>query len=345
MRKIALDLGFGGIKLSEVVGEGIASHVIPSTFGLGEIKETNSLSFGLRRQRRTEGPAEITFEGLSYVVGQDAHKYVKSPDRLSLHKFGEAEALQPLVYTALATRLNGGPYQTGLLVGLPVEVLQEKETVMKQLRTWLVGEHQFSMNGSPYQITIDKVVPVAQPLGAYCNFNLSYEGRWLKSARDRKVPTIVVDIGFNTIDMFGVENKQLMNRYTAGDTLGMHRVNQAVVDAVRDKYGVRMNLHEADAYVRQFLAGKAVEYPHPQGVAVIDNLIKSALSDAWSQVSQFIRKTLDNAQYRWLIFTGGGTEAFRSYILPEYPSAILFPNSVTANSEGLAKLAVKAKVL
>ena len=53
MRKIALDLGFGGIKLSEVVGEAMVSHVIPSTFGLGEIKETSSLSFGLRRQRRT----------------------------------------------------------------------------------------------------------------------------------------------------------------------------------------------------------------------------------------------------------------------------------------------------
>ena len=113
---------------------------------------------------------------------------------MSLHKFGEAQALQPLVYAALATCLNGGPYQASLLAGLPVEVLQEKETVMKQLRAWLVGAHQFSLNGQPYQITIDKVVPVAQPLGAYCNFNLSYQGRWLKPAKDRQVPTIVVDI-------------------------------------------------------------------------------------------------------------------------------------------------------
>ena len=39
-----------------------------------------------------------------------------------------------------------------------------------------------------------------------------------------KTPVAVADIGFNTLDLFAVENGQVIARFTDGDTLGMHRV-------------------------------------------------------------------------------------------------------------------------
>jgi len=359
---VAIDLGFGGVKVATITSalprrerderlstgveddHRIEVDVIPSVVGVGST-EMGMLSTGLRRTRREDRPLTIVFDGVSYLVGHNVRRYATPRERLDFLRLAEGPELRALLYAALWKATGGGEHRVALMIGLPVEVVQDRaeaQKTMRKLRHWLVGTHTYTVEGEKITCEVVQVNATAQPLGAYFAWGVNINGRWQMSNDAKTKPVAICDIGFNTLDLFVVEGGQVFKRGTGGATLGMHRVADAIIRRVRDTHRVSLSLHEADELMRTYVEGGTPVLYHAGGETDLSQMVELAMAEGFNGVSQFIRQYWDRGtQFRHFIIVGGGAQAYRQMLLEHYPFAVIMPNAVTANAEGLAKLAYR----
>lgn len=345
IRFIGLDPGFGEFKIAEVKDGVVFTNQIPSVVGIGRIGSMGMLGAPLRRSRVSqEKPLQVEIDGLSYLVGKNVHKYTEPSTRLDYRRLSDGPELKALVLSSLALRMSGGPFDCSLIVGLPVEVAMDEvlgPKTLAGLRRWLIGEHKFNMNGEKYTISVRKIKAIGQPVGSYFAFGLDNQGQWKRGKRDYNAPVVVVDGGYNTVDIFAIERGIINHRATGGDNLGMHRVGRIVRQQVQNDFGVKLSLYEADEIIRS----ESNLLYHPGGTADISNLVDAALSAAFTDINQFVKDRIDAQPFRHQILTGGWVKPklLRPRITEEYPHAIILPDPVTANAIGKAKFAVSAR--
>lgn len=343
MRRLGLDDGFGGIKIAEVVGNEIRSEVIPATVGIGRIQDMGMLSVGMRRKHTAElKPLQVQIGDESYLVGQNVYQHVEPIIRLDYQRLADGPEVRALIYSALATRMNGGPYYCSILVGLPVQVMIDRSLIQKRLhslRSWLCAVHSFSVDGQSYQIEIDKVKAMAQPICSYWAWGLDIQGEWWRGDEVWDSPVAIIDIGFKTTDIFGIKSGRLNRRFTGGDTLGMYTACQTIRDQIRLRFNVRKSLAEVDEMIKNHVTGQIIEVHHLSGRDSINDLIESALSKSFSINNDFIQSKLKDEEFRYLILTGGGTAALRKWLVEEYPLATIPADPVSENARGLALFA------
>lgn len=351
IRKIAIDPGFGGFKVAEVRGEDVFVDLIPSVVGIGNRTDTGLLEIWPSQRRKPLKPITISFNGagLNYLVGANVHRYTRPIERLDFYRLSGGAELRALLYAALCRVINGNSHQVALMIGLPVEIIQDqalaKET-LRELRSWAVGEHTFSIDNEPVTIVITQVKAMAQPVGSYFAWGLDTRGKWIRPIEVLRKPVGVCDIGFNTVDLFAVEEGQVVSRFVGGDTLGMHRATETIAHHVRSEYGVNLSLHQADDLIRAYLNHQQPLFYHAEGEEDLSETIHQALDETFATINQFIRSHWERAlQFRHLLITGGGAQALRAWLLQHYPQAIILPNSTTANAEGMARFAMRLGIL
>lgn len=350
---LALDGGFGNFKVAYRNGDGhIHVESFPSVVGLGQTT-LGLLTTGLDGRRRQVKPFTVEFDGLAYLVGPNVHRWGRPSERLDFQRLYEGPEVRALTYAALSHVFDPGP-STGsgrgpeislsILAGFPVEILQDRPrglATLAGLRAWLLGRHVFCVDGRPYTITVTAVKAMAQPLGSYFLWGLDEDGRWTRSEADFKAPVAVADIGFNTLDLFGVERGQVVSRLTGGQALGMHRAATAIKRHVRSAYGVDLSLGQADELIREHVRGHPAQVHHTGGTAEINPVVQQALDETFAAINQFLLEHWREGGYRYLILTGGGAEALRKPLLRHWPAAIYLPDPVCANANGLARYASK----
>jgi hypothetical protein len=355
VRNVALDPGFGGAKAAEVQNGEIKVVTVPSVVGIGstEVGMLDLAGVTGRRRRCSGQPLVIAFEGIEYLVGHGVAEYTRPVERLDFHRLSDGPELRALTYATLFELLadrrdNGTVHDINLVVGLPVEVLQgpDAHQTVKVLRRWLEGEHRFGVDGQEATFNVHTIRPMAQPVGAFFQWGLSLDGQWSRDKADFMLPVAVLDLGFNTLDLLGVKGGTVQARYTGGDTLGMRRAATVLADSVRRQYRRSMSLHEADAYLRDYIRGngrRRVKMPTggvDGGWVDIRPLVRSALDTAGGQVMAFVERTWSNGrQFSHLLLTGGGCLALGDRLKQQFGHAILFGDPVTANAQGLARLA------
>jgi hypothetical protein len=64
-----------------------------------------------------------------------------------------------------------------------------------------------------------------------------------------RAPTLIIDEGFNTLDVLVVEGGKISDRHTGGDTLGMRRAAERLAETLAEKYDVEVELHAANESV------------------------------------------------------------------------------------------------
>ena len=345
-RKIALDPGFGGFKAAEVQGDEIKVVNLPSVVGAGDTDlGMLSLAGVTGRQRRRKLPKKVAFAGIERLVGPNVAEYTRPVERLDFERLSNGPELRALTYAALFGLVDDGEADVDLVVGLPVEVLQgpNAKATVKRLKGWLLGEHKFAVNDQAVVATIHHIQPIAQPIGAFFDWGLNHTGRWTRSTDDFKLPVGVLDLGFNTLDLFSVTEGQISARYTDGDTLGMRRAASALADNVRRQHQRPLSLHEADDLLRQCIKGprKEIKLPVAGGSADVRPLARSALDSTAGEVTAFVERTWGNGrQFSNLLLTGGGCLALKKRLQEQIPHAMFSGDDpVTANARGLAKLA------
>jgi hypothetical protein len=379
IRKIiaAKDGGYGNYKIAWRNGDGnIHTASIPADVGIGQT-DLGLLATGMEGKYSQVKPHIVECGGVRYLVGNNVHRWSSRvyERRTDYQRLGDAPETRPLTYAVLAemlddiaeaeakaealpTTANGRHATTlpilgatdedsavhlSLVIGLPVEVMQDKpraQATLAALKKWLIGFHSFRVDGRDYALHIDRVAVMAQPLGTYAAWGYRPDGTWGRSEEDFNAPVAVVDIGYNTLDLFGIERGQLIGHLTGGQDLGLHRAAETIVQEVRAAYGVELSTSEADGMIREHTKSRAVMLHTSTATHNINHIVQQALDLCFAGVSEFLRKHCRPGDYRYLLFGGGGVQPLRQQLLRQYPAAIIPADPVTSNADGLARRAL-----
>jgi hypothetical protein len=338
---ISVDPGFGNFKVATVASGSAQVAVVPSVVGVGET-DLGMLSLGdLGSRRRRNQPDRVTSGGVTYLVGEEVARFARPVQRMDFLRLSDGPELRALFYAAVFRLGQGDHRDAALIVGLPVEVMGDRDLArdtLRALKGWLVARHRFSVNGQAVALDVVDVRVMAQPAGAFFAWGMSDQGRWIRPRSDLKAPVAVCDVGFNTLDLFAVEGGDVVARFTDGDSAGMRRAAEMVINGVRGKYQVELSLHEADALLVQ----KRPRLYTSEGEVNLLPLVKQALDTAAAGIVTYVERRWDRGrQFAHLLFTGGGAELLREALLRQYPHGVVLPKPVAANAIGLARYAVR----
>jgi hypothetical protein len=211
---VGLDIGFGNTK---VVWPGGAAS-FPS---LVATAATMPLAGALLRRRRRR-PLEVAIAGRHYWVGAEAAHWGHPIDATDLLRF-RTEVTAVLAAAALGQIRRREPWMAAVVLGVPVQMLRAAEELREasQLLQRAVSDTGgVTVDGVPLGVSIEPLVAVAQPVGAWAAWALAADGKWAApAARDALVG--VVDVGLNTLDLAGLRGGAVEPAMMAGDELGV----------------------------------------------------------------------------------------------------------------------------
>jgi hypothetical protein len=351
---VGLDPGFGGFKAA-CVGPGSTQVVtVPSVVGVGEM-DMGLLSLGaLGRRRRSRQPDQVTFDNITYLVGENVARYARPVERMDFLRLSDGPELRSLFYDVVFRLLGKGEHQgngsarsfedtltINVMVNLPVEVMADREqarATLRALRGWMATRHKYALNGREVTLDVENVKVMAQPAGTFFAWGLNSQGTWVRGQRALRAPVAICDIGFHTLDLFTVEGGEVVARFTGGDTVGMRRAAELIISTVWTGHGVDLSLHEADALARK----RDPRLHTARGEVKLRAQVDQALDTTAAAVVTFVERQWGNGrQFAHLLFTGGGAEALKATLLRQYPHGVVLPNAVTANALGLARYAAR----
>ena len=193
---ISYDPGFGNIKVC-ILGQ---TAVIQSS-----VSRPNRLGMaGVGMKTHTCQEIELD-PGGTYAVGAGSWNTGQPLGGMDWSDL-VSEPRQALFFSAISMLLSPGKYDLELVVGLPVKLLQnesEANMAFAQLRGFK-GAHRFMSAGDVFELSINRITPVAQPVGAYTDWLLSSD---LKPRKDGKHSEVaILDIGMNTLDLYVVRD-------------------------------------------------------------------------------------------------------------------------------------------
>ena len=348
IRKIGVDPGFNANKVAEVQGSDVFTYALPSAVGLANRGRKDGLSLaGVVRSRKiSRQPFQVMFDGLEYLVGPHVGDFTTPIDRMDFDRFTESSELRATLYTALYRIVNGGSHRLALAIALPVEILQDKDEanrVERSLRSWLVGEHAFSVDGVETVLTITNIrARIPQPVATWFEWGLNTKGQWIKGAEAMRAATLIVDEGYNTLDVLAVEEGRISQRYTGGDTLGMRRASERLIEMLDHRHGLLLELYKANISIQSVVNGqKAAVYLHGKPLDITRE-VKQVLSSLEVDVVNFIDRAVGRSKEAYqVLLTGGGVLALAPRLQRLFPHATVMYEPVLANARGLAKLAIR----
>ena len=340
---LGLDPGFGAMKAAGIGADTLQVAAVPSVVGVGET-DLGMLSLGSLGRRRSRQPDRVTFGGVTYLVGEHVARYARPVQRMDFLRLSDGPELRALFYDVLFRLLgNGeGERQAALMGGLPVGVMDDGEQARasrRTLRAWMVGQPGCTVSGYPLRLEVTDGKVMVQPAGTFFAWGMNDRGQWTRGKADLKAPVAVCDVGFNTLDAFAVQDGEVVARFTSGDTAGMRRAAELVINAVRGSYGIDLSLHEADALLQE----QRPRLYTPDGEADLHALVDQALDATAAAVVTFLERRWGNGrQFTHLLFTGGGAAVLSEDLLRQYPHGVVLPEPVTANAIGLARYGARA---
>ncbi|MBN2005204.1 MAG: ParM/StbA family protein [Anaerolineae bacterium] len=313
--------------------------ILDALVGVG-VPDTGLLSLGvLSRGRSLTRPLCVTVEGVTRIAGAGVETYCRPTERLDFDRLADGPEMRTLTYATLSQLCGPGAHTLALMLGLPVEVLADAERARRTLRTlrgWLVGEHTFTVDDQTLHLHVTALNVLAQPAGAFFAWGFDDAGQWRRAPDDLQTPVAICDIGFNTVDLFTVQAGQVVARFTGGDTAGMRRAAELLVQAVRRQWAVTLSLHQADALLRArqpTLSSAGQTYD-------LAPLVHQARETTAGAVTAFLESRWGNGrQFGYVLLTGGGAAALHTTLLRQFPHAVLLPDAVSANALGLARYA------
>jgi hypothetical protein len=345
--RLGVDPGFGNFKVSGAHDGRMLTTCLVSVVGVGstEMGLLDALPGQHNPQRNL--PEIVNFDGITYLVGAEAAQYTRQiSQRLDFQRLADSPELRALLYVALWRLLGAGMHAAVAIIGLPVEVMQQKELAQQtlgQLQDWLINRHDFSVNNDIVSVTITAVKVVAQPAGAYFDWGLDEAGNWQRSSQVLDSPVVVVDGGYNTVDLYTLKGGTIDPRYVGGERIGMRRVSELLRDTIRVEHRLEISLFEADQMVRATVAGQSPAFYTSRGEVDVTTLVQQALDNNFAALINFTEGRLGNArQFPHLLFTGGQMQAMKTRLEAHFPHGQFL--DITANARGLAKFAQRQAV-
>jgi hypothetical protein len=221
-------------------------------------------------------------------------------------------------------RLHLPDAEIELFIALPQTALNEEDgdTTVRGVRSWMEGAHTWRADGAPVSINVGKVTIATQVAGALFDYLLDENGKPNAGrAGHFKRELGIISIGMNTVELLGVRNKNVIQAFTRGDTLGVRRLLE-LCDPQR-----MYTRGELDAMLRS------------------GNLDTSDALGVWAaEVAGMIEQQWGRAWRRFaaVIAVGGGALLLRDMLIRQFNGKAVIPEDpVMAIANGLYKYAAR----
>lgn len=223
---LGIDAGNGAFKLYGSSG-GLEHVSQVATNGTQKITATLGL-------RTTKAPLQISNASGSFYVGANAHDFGRPVENLDVDRFNGTPEMQALLHASLTRyQQRYGTFNAPLTVavGLPNEVLtgEQSEQNVESIKRWLRGTHHWSADGEPCQVEIAEVKVASQATGGLFDYLLDDAGQFIPERKSAfKGEVGVISIGFGTVEVMGVRDRVLVQRFTTGSASGVRRLLELV---------------------------------------------------------------------------------------------------------------------
>ena len=330
------DLGMGANKMWsrgwEVPGEKDGGLNFVKAGGLQTVSQVASNGrghfegmLGLKSKRR---PMEISSEFGSFYVGEGAHEHGRPVENLDFERLTGAPEMRALLYGSLAQfQKIYGKFDRPLsfMVGLPLQMMLGADAKQYQagVKGWLKGLHQFEVDGEAMSVEVGQVRLTSQPVGALFDYVLDDDGCIIPDRGGAMLDEVgVISVGFNTVELLVVKDQGAVERFTAGNTLGVRRLLELIN---RDSL---FSLGELDEKVR---AGRMRD-EMKQALPIWSREVNGEIERRWGQsFKRFVK----------VIIVGGGALLLKDALTAQFGVKAYVPNlPVLSIARGLWKLSV-----
>jgi hypothetical protein len=276
---------------------------------------------GLRQLQR---PLQIRTQHGAFYTGEGAHDYGRPVENLDFDRLTGSPEMLALFYGSLTRyqQQHGAIKQPIVMMGgLPLQTMSGDmaKEYANQVRTRFKGTHKWQADGKEEQIQIADVKLIPQPVAALFDYVLDEEGKFIPDlAGLLKSEVGILSVGFNTLELLVVRDRAPVERFTAGQTVGVRRLLELV--NTQNLY----SLGELDSALR---AGR------------LD--ITNALPVWAREVNGEIEKRWGVAFKRFarVIVVGGGSLLLKEHITRQFNGKAVLPDSpVLSIARGLYKL-------
>jgi hypothetical protein len=320
MKSIGFDMGMGALKLwSKPGGLQLVSQVANN--GRAHLAD------GMMGMKSRKRPILVSGEFGSFYVGPAAHEHGRPVENLDFDRLTGAPEMRVLLYAALAQYQDEhGPFDESLslMVGLPLQMMtgETAKDYQKSVKSWLMGTHEFAIDGISHRIEIETVRQTAQPVGALFDYVMDEQ---MKFVADPREEVGVISVGFNTVELLVVKDGGAVERFTRGNTLGVRRLLELI-----NRDGL-YSLGELDGSLRS--GGLRSE-------------VKNALP-IWSrEVNGEIEKVwgVSHRRFAKVLIVGGGALLLKEMLTQQFGHKAWLPSDpVLSIARGLWKLSTMKK--
>lgn len=223
---LGIDAGNGAFKLFGAPG-GLEVVSQVATNGTQKVLSTLGL-------RKSKAPLAIHNEHGSFYVGAGSHSYGRPVENLDVDRFNGTPEMKALLHgsmTRYQQRYGKFSQPLSVVVGLPNEVLtgDQAEQNVENVKRWLRGTHSWTADDELYSLEISEVKAASQVTGGLFDYLLDAEGRSIPERQGAfKGEVGVITIGFGTVELMVVQNREIVQRFTSGAASGVRRLLEIV---------------------------------------------------------------------------------------------------------------------
>jgi hypothetical protein len=215
-------------------------------------------------------------------------------------------------------------HTVNLWLGLPTATLMGPEAgaTQKAAQEFLSGSHQWTADDLEHNLEIPAVTIASQPVGAMFDYLLTDKG---EMTPDRKVlfkskEIGIVGIGMNTVDLLVVAQGAPVERFTAGENIGVRRLLE-----LTNGSGL-YSLAERDDQLRADTLDLSTAQP------IWEREVLGLIEQKWSTLFR---------RFAAIVVVGGGSVIMREALLRRFSGKAVIPDDpVISTARGLYKYAL-----
>jgi hypothetical protein len=318
---MGFDAGMGAIKLyGENGGLQFQSQVAHN--GTQKVAAV----MGLARQL---APLHVESAQGSFYVGPDAHSWGRAVENLNYERLTGAPEMYALLFGSLtryAQQHGSFDRPLSIVVGMPQEPITgpDAQDNINAVKKWMTGTHQWRADGQDHQVHIANVKVTSQPVGALFDYLLTEDGHFIPNRKTAfKSEVGIISIGFNTIELLVVQDRKIVQKFTAGTTAGVRRL----LDLVKDSNSY--TLGELDTLLRSNSLDIKTALP------VWESEVSGVIGQHWGTTWKRFNK---------ILLVGGGAALLKNTLPYKFNGKAFVPdNPVSSIARGLYKLRVQAE--